>query len=516
MPPQRDSVGVTQEKSLTFYSRKDPGVKARFVERLKKFGLPVSGSLDALANRDRELVIKWNANLDAAVPKSEREVAKSVSQAEKYLEREERKRAHHTSVAKHCFFSSKRVRIQSPNQHVPAEGDDFDTLIRKLKRAKKDAKRRTEEAGEESSAKAPKGGAEALDVSVHVATEHGGPPAESPLPTGSISLPDLPSPPSVPSSSADSDSMIDVPLEQDNFSPQHESCDPIIKRDTLSVDQDEATAVPPCERKGDVDSIQEEKQQSDEPQVLFATLDPTRPIVMTGAGIAKPDGARALPVHQDEVMLISPVEKTADMTTIRRGEQQLQGPNKVHAVFDSTQPSVEAGTSVGEADRAPQEKQVTPLKQLATLESRTKSTGVEATSLLRSAFTASPTAATPPSATGIGASQRTTQATTTPNSTEQKEEQSLRIMENNGTEPGQVPCSAIEDASTKDSTHSQLHAFGRSGSLGQDTHQGHAGLTEEQKQRIEFSRKIALERKRKFLERRQRQRLGQMRQPDLS
>lgn len=489
------------------------------MERLKKFGLPVSGSLDALASRDRELVIKWNANLDAAVPKSAREVAKSVSQAERYLERERRKRVHHAGVAKNCFFSSKKARIESPNLYAPAEGDDFDTLIRKLKSAKEDAKRRTEEADGEPSVKVPRGGAGELGFSMNFATARDGSSANTPVPTGSAPLPDLPSPPSVPSSPPDSELMIDVPLQQDNFSPQRESGEAIINGNTLSVKQETLKLAPSDTRRADADSIQEGQQQLDEPEVVFVTLNPTATNATTRVDTGKQNGARSLLVHQDEVKPVLSNERRVDVEAMRIGEKQSREPEVVCVAVSSTRPGVGAGTSAEEPDRALQEKKITLPKHFATPENRKKSTGLEATGPLHFAVTTESTATTPPDVTNcaeMSASQRTTQATITPNSSKQKEKHSLYALENHGTESGRTPCSATDGVATKNSIRSQLHVTNRDGLVGEGMEQGTAALTEEQRQRVEHSRMIAIERKRKYLERRQRQIFGQMRQPDLS
>lgn len=125
---------------LVFLSRKDPRAKARFIERLRANELPMTGSVDALAARDREFVIRWNANLDAAVPRSRKEIAEEVMADERHRDRERRKAAHASSVA---FFSTKPKAADDPD--VPVEGDDFSSLIRKTRARKERLKRERKE-----------------------------------------------------------------------------------------------------------------------------------------------------------------------------------------------------------------------------------------------------------------------------------------------------------------------------------------------------------------------------------
>lgn len=121
---------------LVFLSHKDARAKAWFAERLRANELPATGSVDTLAARDREFVIRWNANLDAAVPRSRKEVAEEVMADERHRERERRKAAHASSVA---FFSAKPKAADDPD--VPVEGDDFSSLIRKTRARKERLKR---------------------------------------------------------------------------------------------------------------------------------------------------------------------------------------------------------------------------------------------------------------------------------------------------------------------------------------------------------------------------------------
>lgn len=516
-PSERSSAAATQEKMLTFYSRKHPGVRARYLERLKRFGLPISGSLDALASRDKELVIKWNANLDAAVPRNAREVAKAVLQAEKFLEGENKKRVHQAAVAKSAFFFTKKARVTPPNPYAPTEGDDFDTLIRKLKNAREDEKRKRNVSDEDLPVKATANDAMALEVSEDVATGNNTLSTTKRLLADSISLSNLPSPPSVPLSPADSGLMIGVSVEEGSSLPHQKKPESSINGDTLSVLQDDVVLVHSNEREARAKAIKKGKEQLEEPERVCASLHLKQPNTTARVDTDEPQNAHAHPAHQDEVVSTLPIDG-ADVTTAQAGTTLNALGAVTYATFNSNSyRGTVTGVGINKLDNALGETLEIPKRQSTAPKNQKMFTGIAATSTLHSTSMPDPAETTPPSLKNINgpsASQRTTQATVTPSPSERMRTQAIHTIQNHEAEPGRTSSSYIEIVSPEVPVQLQPHALDRASSIDEGTRQ--AVLTEEQRQRIEQSRMVAMERKMKFLERRRKQRLGQMRQPDLS
>lgn len=202
-----------EEGALVFLSKKDPKAKRRFLDRLRENGLPTTGSLDTLAARDREFVIRWNANLDAAVPQPKKRIADQLVADENHKARERRKAAHAVSAA---FFAAKVQAVEDPQ--LPIEGDGFNDLIRKIRVKRENLKRERREADDGETlplAKVPKHaglstsreglGSNGKQHPSHVNVEPQ-PQAAAGLPTNNVNFDYLvvpPAPPSRPSSSSD-------------------------------------------------------------------------------------------------------------------------------------------------------------------------------------------------------------------------------------------------------------------------------------------------------------------------
>ena len=108
-----------------------------YSEKLQQFDLPVSGGVAQLEARFRELALLWNANLDAAVPRSKRTVANALMAAER------RRKNANAPLASTFFSASSASKVDSAVRNdadAAEQGDDFATLIAKAKRKRKAAK----------------------------------------------------------------------------------------------------------------------------------------------------------------------------------------------------------------------------------------------------------------------------------------------------------------------------------------------------------------------------------------
>lgn len=194
-----------------FLSKKDPRAKRRFVDRLRENGLPTTGSLNALAARDREFVIRWNANLDAAVPQPKKRITDQLVADENHAARE-RENAAYVSIG--TFFATKIA----GDPQLPAEGDGFDDLIQKITVKRENSKRKRREVDDRETlplAKVPKhaglstsqeglsSNGEQHPTHVNVEPQQQAVPG---LPTNNVNFDCLvvpPAPPSIPSSPSD-------------------------------------------------------------------------------------------------------------------------------------------------------------------------------------------------------------------------------------------------------------------------------------------------------------------------
>lgn len=104
-------------------------------DKLGAVGLPVDGTTENLLARYREFVLLWNANLDSAHPRSELTIAERVRRAEqknngtnsKSKTRGQKSIAFRKNVAPKLFEND-------DNPDEPREGDDFKTLMDKVRR----------------------------------------------------------------------------------------------------------------------------------------------------------------------------------------------------------------------------------------------------------------------------------------------------------------------------------------------------------------------------------------------
>lgn len=121
---------------LPFLSRKATGARSTITERLRANGLSIAGSLDAIAHRHSEFVLKWNANVDSGVPVSQQTIVTAVEKEEYELRESERAGRSRPSSS---FFALKKKRkkeddkLKEGNDYIAQEGDSFDILIRKMK-----------------------------------------------------------------------------------------------------------------------------------------------------------------------------------------------------------------------------------------------------------------------------------------------------------------------------------------------------------------------------------------------
>lgn len=117
---------------LVFLSAKEPGAKSKLMEKLRECELPFAGNVNLLARRYRQFVLKWNANLDAAVPQSRPVIANLVMKEERLRDAKTTPTPNNRTSA---FFKKPRVAVSAAkvpeSDDVVAAGDDFDTLIRK-------------------------------------------------------------------------------------------------------------------------------------------------------------------------------------------------------------------------------------------------------------------------------------------------------------------------------------------------------------------------------------------------
>lgn len=142
---------ATSSRYLVCFSHRDPGARPKLIEKLRQNDLPVSGNLRVLAARYREFVLKWNANLDANLPQSKRAIAELVMKEEKVRDFNNNgsgfaasSASGHAGGPNHSsFFKKSRTDakaaieagddVDEDADDVVAEGDDFDTLIRKTR-----------------------------------------------------------------------------------------------------------------------------------------------------------------------------------------------------------------------------------------------------------------------------------------------------------------------------------------------------------------------------------------------
>lgn len=158
-----DAVRCTQQRQLAtaehaveklvFLDKKGSGARARLEKRLRSHGLPVTGSIDTLARRDREFVMKWNAGLDGAAPRSVRAIADEILAEERGVAAGMRKGAAARFFAPKPKDASETTGEAVDDSCVPVEGDSFETLIRKVRTQKREREvpqclRRREDGGE--------------------------------------------------------------------------------------------------------------------------------------------------------------------------------------------------------------------------------------------------------------------------------------------------------------------------------------------------------------------------------
>lgn len=118
---------------LVFLSGKEPGVKATIALKLRQNGLPFAGNLNVLANRYREFVLKWNANLDAAIPQARRVISEQVMKLERLRDAKSTSFARGTSFFKKPRSASAAADAKESDDDVVEEGDSFEALIRKTR-----------------------------------------------------------------------------------------------------------------------------------------------------------------------------------------------------------------------------------------------------------------------------------------------------------------------------------------------------------------------------------------------
>lgn len=123
---------------LVLLSAKETGARALLTDKLRSVGLPFQGNVTILADRYNEFVIKWNANIDSATPVSKQAIADAVmKQIDIAKSRSLKKNIGNSSGM--SFFKkavTNRAVVGSEQQiesDTVAEGDDFDTLIRKTR-----------------------------------------------------------------------------------------------------------------------------------------------------------------------------------------------------------------------------------------------------------------------------------------------------------------------------------------------------------------------------------------------
>lgn len=167
---QQRHAQTLKENGLTSYylpclSHRDPGAKPKLVEKLRQNNLPTTGNVRVLAARYREFVLKWNANLDANIPQSKQAIIELVMKEERSRDINNNGTSRFapstatrsSGSAPTLFFRKVHVVPPRPKSFpqtndsgsgansnadlsadgdlndVVAEGDDFDTLIRKTR-----------------------------------------------------------------------------------------------------------------------------------------------------------------------------------------------------------------------------------------------------------------------------------------------------------------------------------------------------------------------------------------------
>lgn len=139
-PPSKPPLNSIQDH-LTPLCHKSPGAKALLTDKLKSLGLPVTGSLQTLAERYRRLCVCWNANLDAAVPKPVTEVVKTVLKEENAVKNAQQRMQIVTSP----FFALKGKEVpkekdEDEGKGIVKQGDGFEQMIKNIA-ARKTAER---------------------------------------------------------------------------------------------------------------------------------------------------------------------------------------------------------------------------------------------------------------------------------------------------------------------------------------------------------------------------------------
>lgn len=139
-PPSKPTSNSFQDR-LTPLCHKSPGAKALLTDKLKNLGIPVTGSLQTLADRYRRLCVCWNANLDAAVPKPVAEVIKTVLKEENAVKNAQQRMQLVTSP----FFAPKGKELPEEKdvdevKDTVKQGDGFEQMIKKIA-ARKTAER---------------------------------------------------------------------------------------------------------------------------------------------------------------------------------------------------------------------------------------------------------------------------------------------------------------------------------------------------------------------------------------
>lgn len=129
--PPKPSIPRSRDR-LAPLSYKSPGAKTLLTDKLKRLGLPITGSLQALAERYRRLYVCWNANLDAAIPKPSTEVIKEVLKEENAIQNAQQR----TQTVTSPFFAVKEKDMPQEDmddgEKMVKQGDGFEEMIKKI------------------------------------------------------------------------------------------------------------------------------------------------------------------------------------------------------------------------------------------------------------------------------------------------------------------------------------------------------------------------------------------------
>ncbi len=112
-----------------------PGAtRSMLKDKLGAVGLPIDGAIDVLHARYREYVLLWNANLDSAQPRSEATIAENIRRAEQ--KQRENKNNVKSKGQRAIAFRKQPAPTPLQNDHpdAPRQGDDFQTLMEKVRR----------------------------------------------------------------------------------------------------------------------------------------------------------------------------------------------------------------------------------------------------------------------------------------------------------------------------------------------------------------------------------------------